>query len=111
MSIKPVKSSWTIPLSSHPPHRPGTLINTGSTNKMHKKCDSLLTITSIQAKTDFTMKLTNEPTPITDAKAKHSYAIEYAPGQSVRVDANTRAQAASRAKKAGLTVRSVNMLG
>jgi hypothetical protein len=31
-------------------------MNTGFTNKMHKKCDSLLTITSIHAKTDFTMK-------------------------------------------------------
>lgn len=38
-------------------------MNTSSPRKMQKKCDSLLTITSIEAKTDFTMKTeTAQPT-------------------------------------------------
>lgn len=48
---------------------------------------------------------------IADKAAKHTYGVEIASREIIRVDANTRAQAAARARKAGLVVRSVNMLG
>lgn len=53
----------------------------------------------------------NNTPAITDRNSKHTFAVEYAPNKEVRVDANNRTQAAARAKKAGYTVRSVNMLG
>lgn len=45
-------------------------MNTSSPRKMQKKCDSLLTVTSIEAKTDFTMKTKLNPSDIysTDPK-------------------------------------------
>lgn len=47
---------------------------------------------------------------IEDKNAKHSYEVEVKGGY-VKVDANTRTQAAKRAEKAGYTVRSVNLVG
>lgn len=47
---------------------------------------------------------------IADRNAKHSYEIETKEGY-VSVDADTRSQAAKRAKQAGHEVLSVNFLG
>lgn len=43
--------------------------------------------------------------------APHAYEVEVAPGEYVKVYAVNRTQAASIAKRAGYTVRSVGMIG
>ena len=44
------------------------------------------------------------------ADAKHLYEVEVK-GGSIDVEANTRTEAAARARKAGYEVKSVNMIG
>lgn len=45
------------------------------------------------------------------ADSKHLYEVEVQPKGYVEVEANTSAQAVSRAEKAGYEVKSVNMVG
>lgn len=50
-------------------------------------------------------------TRIGNRAANHLFQIEVEGGKDIEVDANTRSQAASIARKAGYVVRSVNMVG
>jgi hypothetical protein len=47
---------------------------------------------------------------IYDSKARHAYDVETTVG-CIRVEANSRSIAATKARKAGYTVLSVNMVG
>ena len=58
-----------------------------------------------------TIKTTPTFARIADKAAIHSYEVEVYMGKYVMVDANTRAQAASRATQSGYNVCSVNMVG
>jgi hypothetical protein len=48
---------------------------------------------------------------INTQNTEHLYEIEISAAEKIEVEANTRSQAASIAKKAGFEVRSVNMIG